>query len=147
MNVAVAPERHAQLVELRDHFGYASLSETIRDLIAAFRDVHRLPHTIPGIDLHRAANGLVLTIGDERLGLSFDRARARAIAIATAIRDFIAEDRAPRRSEVYVSGPEAHDFAVTGRGPAVILRIGSVERRFRPDVAAALADLLTRAAS
>lgn len=139
--IGIDPARAAQLAQVRDHLGHASLNETIRELIAAFSELHKIKIDIPGIDIRKCSDGLVVRFeGQEPEGMT----SRRALAVAQAIRDYLAEP-GPRKS-LYVSGADEHHYLVRGHGRSVVIQIGDTERAFSPDVAAEFADHLERAA-
>lgn len=135
--IVLPPERFRQLLDIRDTHGFASMSDALRELIRTFHDQHRIPHSIPGIEIYRASDGITIRFdSQEPFGMTLEAAQA----LADAIRAYGAQV-GPRKKCVVSA-----DFEVSGFGRAVTIKWPhqTEARQMAPDVASEFADILEK---
>ncbi len=140
--VTVPRERHQQLIEIRDHFGFDSLSEAIREMIVVFRKSRKVPHSIPGIEMNLLIDGIVVIFDDQpHVTFSFEAVKA----FADAVDEYLAQP-GPRKTRLISLD---HGFDIGGFGRAVSLKFlsGTVSKQVAPDVAREFADLMRKTIS
>ncbi len=133
----ISYERKLQLEEFAQALGGKSMNEAVGKLIQLAREQGLVEHSIPGVYVRVASDGLVISFAD---GKHVPFSRDGAECLVSTIREF-------------VDGVEAgkcvinmdHDFEVTRRGGAikVSMPIGdTVTKTWAPDIALDFAALI-----
>lgn len=144
--VRLDPRRVEQLKAIAVKLGTTNagvISQTIRQHIAA----GTIPADIPGISVRKGQGGVVISIDDgEPVALSYDRARAIAVSLRTAVND--------GASTIEPFGGVGYGVVKQGTGIKFMLPFAGTGAQtfqnaisFPPDLASDLSDLIEKAAT
>lgn len=135
--IRLSGERKIQLEEIAQLTGVTSLSAAIGELMKFARTQGLVTHTIPGVDIRAASDGLLISF-DGRTHIPFSH--AGVASLTATIRDFV-NDTAP--AGVFVDMD--HNYNVSRRGTSfkVAIPIGSATTKtWAADIALDFADLI-----
>ena len=133
--IQIPRERHAQLKQIAEGLGGASMSAVIGELIRAFADQGRVEHALPGVRINSFRDGVAVAFED---GRPVPLTRAQALALAGEIEVLVVKGL---RLEAQGDRP----WTLSRRGGAYVVRLVQGNEKVWPgDVALDFGRLLRR---
>ncbi|MEH6647975.1 hypothetical protein [Sulfitobacter sp.] len=136
-HIRLSGERKAQLEEIAELTGAASLSAAIGELIKFARTQGLVDHTIPGVQIRAASDGLLICFdGKAQTPLTHEG----VAALTATIREFVDGKESPG-----AFGYVDHNYSVSRRGTSLKVAIPSGEattKTWASDIASDFADLI-----